>query len=82
MKTTAFIRTALLAATVLVSVTANSYAWWNKDWTARRPVTIDTTKTGFEISEPVGTAASAAAAASWSRSRVAASPDRPASHDV
>ena len=56
MKTTAFIRTALLAATALVSVTANSHAWWNKDWTARRPVTIDTTKTGFEISEPVGTA--------------------------
>jgi biopolymer transport protein ExbB len=56
MKTTAFIRTALLAATALVSVTANSHAWWNKDWTARRPVTIDTTKTGFEITEPVGTA--------------------------
>ena len=56
MKTTAFIRTALLAATALVSVTANSQAWWNKDWTARRPITIDTTKTGFEISEPVGTA--------------------------
>lgn len=56
MKTSAFIRTALLAATALVSVTANSHAWWNKDWTARRPVTIDTTKTGFEISDPVGTA--------------------------
>lgn len=56
MKTNAFIRTAILAATVLVSVTANSHAWWNKDWTARRPVTIDTTKTGFEITDPVGTA--------------------------
>lgn len=55
MKTTAFIRTALLAATALVSVTANSHAWWNKDWTARRPITIDTTKTGFEITDPVGT---------------------------
>ena len=56
MKTTAFIRTALLAATALVSVTANSHAWWNKDWTARKSITIDTSKTGFEITDPVGTA--------------------------
>jgi len=56
MKTNAFIRTAILAATALISVTANSHAWWNKDWTARRPVTIDTTKAGFEITDPVGTA--------------------------
>jgi biopolymer transport protein ExbB len=56
MKTTAFIRTTLLAATAFVSVTANSHAWWNKDWTARKSITIDTSKTGFEISDPVGTA--------------------------
>ncbi len=31
-------------------------AWWNKDWSARKPITIDTGKTGSEISEPAGTA--------------------------
>jgi biopolymer transport protein ExbB len=56
MKTTAFIRTTLLAATALLSVQATSHAWWNKEWTARKSITIDTGKTGFEITDPVGTA--------------------------
>jgi len=28
--------------------------WWNKEWTARKPVTVDTGKSGFEISQPAG----------------------------
>ena len=56
MKTTSFIRTALLAATAIIAIQTNSHAWWSKEWTARRPITIDTTKTGFEITDPVGTA--------------------------
>ncbi|MEI8292393.1 MAG: DUF2341 domain-containing protein [bacterium] len=56
MKKTAFIRTTLLAATALLSVQATSHAWWNKEWTARKSITIDTSKTGFEITEPIGTA--------------------------
>ncbi len=29
--------------------------WWNKEWTARKSLTIDTGKTGVEIAEPAGT---------------------------
>ena len=32
-----------------------AHAWWNKEWTARKTISVDTGKTGFEISEPVGT---------------------------
>jgi biopolymer transport protein ExbB len=49
-KTTLFV---LLA--VMASLTSG-HAWWNKEWTARKPITVDTGKTGTEISEPVGTA--------------------------
>lgn len=40
---------------VLAGLTSGQ-AWWNKEWTARKPITVDTGKTGTEISEPVGTA--------------------------
>jgi len=30
--------------------------WWNKEWTARKPVTVDTGKSGVEIPEPAGSA--------------------------
>ncbi len=30
------------------------YAWWNKDWTARKSFTIDTTTAGGAITDPVG----------------------------
>jgi biopolymer transport protein ExbB len=56
MKTNAFIRTAVLTTAALLSIQANSFAWWNKEWTARKEITIDTAKTGFEITDPVGTA--------------------------
>jgi len=39
----------------LVSPTP-AQAWWNKEWTARKPITVDTGKTGVEMTEPVGTA--------------------------
>lgn len=29
--------------------------WWNKEWTARKSLTVDTGKTGVEIAEPAGT---------------------------
>ncbi len=47
------------AIAVLFAVLAGltpGHAWWNKEWTARKPITVDTGKTGTEISEPVGTA--------------------------
>jgi biopolymer transport protein ExbB len=31
-------------------------AWWNEEWTARRPIRIDTTATGSPIGEPIGVA--------------------------
>ncbi len=29
-------------------------SWWQKDWPARQPVTIDTTSTGVNVSGPIG----------------------------
>lgn len=51
MKTKASLFTLLILLTGLTP----SHAWWNKEWTARKPVTIDTSKTGTEITEAPGT---------------------------
>ena len=56
MKINTFARTSLIALAALLSSQAVSQAWWNTAWTARKSITIDTTKTGFEIAGPVGTA--------------------------
>ncbi|MEI8285336.1 MAG: DUF2341 domain-containing protein, partial [bacterium] len=56
MKINSFIPTSLIALAALLASQADSQAWWNTAWTARKPITIDTTKTGFEVSGPVGTA--------------------------
>ncbi len=45
---------ATIAATILAPVAAR--AWWNEEWTARKPIRIDTGATGSPISEPVGAA--------------------------
>src|SRR5471030_2919887 len=42
-------------AVVLFSGTAHA-AWWNKEWTIRKKITIDTTTTGSAITGPIGTA--------------------------
>ncbi len=47
----------LLVALLGSSLFANAADdWWNREWTARKPITIDTGKTGVEITEPAGTA--------------------------
>jgi len=47
----------LLAVLTLSLATAgHAQDWWNKEWTARKPVTVDTGKTGVDMSEPAGTA--------------------------
>ena len=56
MKTSRFLKYLVIPAAMLAMAQSDAKAWWNKDWTARRPITIDTGKTGFEIGEPVGTA--------------------------
>jgi biopolymer transport protein ExbB len=48
-----------LLAVLIFSLAANATAaegWWNKAWTARKPVTVDTGKTGFSMADPAGTA--------------------------
>ena len=45
---------ALLAATLALTL-AQAEDWWNKEWTARKSFTIDTTKEGATISGPAGT---------------------------
>ncbi|MEI8313392.1 MAG: DUF2341 domain-containing protein, partial [Verrucomicrobiota bacterium] len=49
-------RTALFVFLALMAGLTPGHAWWNKEWTARKPITVDTGKTGAEISEPAGTA--------------------------
>ena len=49
---------AILFATLLtLGVSANAKdSWWNSAWTARKPITIDTTTSGAAIGEPIGSA--------------------------
>lgn len=56
MKTSRFLKKLLLPAAVLALATTDASAWWNKSWTARTPVTLDTTATGFEIGDNAGDA--------------------------
>jgi biopolymer transport protein ExbB len=41
---------------MLLLVPGVARAWWNEEWTARKPIRIDTGATGSPISEPVGAA--------------------------
>lgn len=41
-----------LAACVVLPGAAN--AWWNDDWSLRKPVTVDTGATGGNITDPIG----------------------------
>jgi biopolymer transport protein ExbB len=45
----------LAAIAVLALKPAPAYAWWNGDWSARKPITIDTSAAGADITDPVGT---------------------------
>jgi biopolymer transport protein ExbB len=35
----------------------NAHAWWNKEWTIRKKIDIDTTTAGAPIADPIGTTA-------------------------
>ena len=56
MKTTRLLKTLILSAALLAAAANNAHAWWNKDWSARAPISLDTTKTGFEIGGDAGDA--------------------------
>ena len=32
-----------------------AFAWWNGDWSLRKKITLDTSSSGLEIAEPIGT---------------------------
>ena len=49
-------KSALVVFLAIMAGLTPGHAWWNKEWTARKPITVDTGKSGTEISEPVGTA--------------------------
>lgn len=46
----------LLGSLILLGSATSSQAWWNKEWSARKSFTIDTTAEGGAITEPIGDA--------------------------
>jgi biopolymer transport protein ExbB len=56
MKTSRILKNLILPVAVLAMATTDASAWWNKSWSARTPVTLDTTATGFEIGDNAGDA--------------------------
>lgn len=56
MKTSRILKNLILPVAVLAMATTEASAWWNKSWSARTPVTLDTTATGFEIGDNAGDA--------------------------
>lgn len=45
-----------LAAALFLGCSASASAWWNKDWTIRKKITVDTTAKGGDITGPIGSA--------------------------
>ena len=56
MNTLSLKKTTVLVFLAIMAGLTPGHAWWNKAWSARKSITVDTGKTGTEISEPVGTA--------------------------
>ena len=57
LKKTAIFSRMLLVASVLLAFCSTALAggsWWDKAWTSRKKITVDTTATGGNITEPVG----------------------------
>lgn len=42
------------AAALALSGSAHAESWWNKQWTARKTITVDTTSNGVAVDSPVG----------------------------
>jgi biopolymer transport protein ExbB len=58
MKTNLVRSTSLLAGILFLFCANNSQAsWWNKEWTIRKKIDIDTTTAGAPIADPIGTTA-------------------------
>jgi len=54
-----FLKSLLIALLGTFALTSSLHAekWWNKEWTIRKKITLDTGSTGVNIGEPIGTAA-------------------------
>ncbi|KPF78552.1 hypothetical protein IP88_03410 [alpha proteobacterium AAP81b] len=44
----------LAAFAALMTLATPANAWWNKDWTYRKPVVIDTSPSGVNVAGPIG----------------------------
>lgn len=49
------LRPLALTALLIVATLSTSHAWWDKAWTARQSVTLDTGASGFTMTDPAGT---------------------------
>ena len=47
----------LIACLSFISLTNSTFAWWNRDWTIRKKIEIDTSTAGAPIADPIGTTA-------------------------
>ena len=57
MKTQSSKAMALILGAALLLCASNSQAWWNKEWTIRKKIDIDTSTAGAPIADPIGTTA-------------------------
>jgi biopolymer transport protein ExbB len=46
---------ALALVSALAAVPAAARAWWNQDWAGRKPLRLDTSAAGANVTEPIGT---------------------------
>src|SRR5215831_1954294 len=51
------VRSAIVILTLLFLTALNVGAYWNKEWTIRKRIDIDTTANGAAIADPIGTVA-------------------------
>ncbi len=54
MGTHTYSKFAALTAAIMLLAGQSAQAWWNKEWNVRKKITVDTTSTGAEITDPIG----------------------------
>ncbi|HEX4638670.1 MAG TPA: DUF2341 domain-containing protein [Chthoniobacterales bacterium] len=57
MKTNLMRSTSTLICVLVLACANNAHAWWNKEWTIRKKIDIDTTTAGAPIADQIGTTA-------------------------
>ena len=50
-------RILVLAFTALLALSQSAQAWWNDEWQLRKKITIDSSASGANVTEPIGTMA-------------------------